>query len=358
MTSSNAPGPRGVRVALRWKPGVTRLLLEAASARLTPVGTPGDERWLNPQGSQADDAALGVRITQLYPDLGSVLARHVYSSVHDVVHVDADVGTYALKVYRSGVRAIDDVRWEVDLHRHLAAAGAPVPRLVKGVDGFVAKIEFGGRQRSAVLSEWASGEKPTPSKATYRLLGRAAAVLHDATEDFRSNYDRSPRTVSSEVDQYLALLRPALDRIGRWDDVAALGRLVSEALSGTLERGVCHNDLTLDNVHIDGDRLTIFDLDSAGETWRAWEPQGVYHASVLTGGPWWESWLAGYEAIRPMTERDQAAVPYFVLMAHFENAAWKLGLTATSVGQLLTETELPSLVDTWVEWEATHCAAH
>jgi Ser/Thr protein kinase RdoA (MazF antagonist) len=103
--------------------------------------------------------------------------------------------------------------------------------------------------------------------------------------------------------------RPALDPISRWGDVAALGELASEALSGSLDRGVCHNDLTLDNVHIDNDRLTIFDLDSAGETWRAWESQGVYHFSALTGGPWWESWLAGYEAVRSMPERDRAPVP-------------------------------------------------
>lgn len=303
------------------------------------------------------DEALTVRVRQLYPGIGVSVARHVYSSVHDVAQVDADAGRYALKVYRFGVRTSEEVRWEVDLHRHLLATGAPVPRLVAGAEGFVGEVELGGRRRWAVLSEWAPGEKPAPSAATYRLLGSAAATIHAATEDFDSSHVRPSRTISSEVDHYLALLRPSLDRIGRWDEVEALGRRVSKALSGPLERGVCHNDLTLDNIHIhiDSDRLTVFDLDSAGEGWRAWEPQGVYQASVLNGDSRWEHWLAGYEAIRPMAEVDRAAVPYFVLMAHFEHVAWKLGLTRTSVGQLLTEADLPGLVDGWSEWAGANC---
>ena len=321
------------------------------------MGRSGDDRWLHPQGPRPGDEALTVRVRQLYPGIGASVARHVYSSVHDVAQVDAECGSYALKVYRFGVRTSDEVRWEVDLHRHLLAAGAPVPCLVEGADGFVAEVELGGRRRWAVLSAWAPGEKPAPSVATYRFLGSAAAMIHAATDDFDSSYVRPPRTISSEVDHYLALLRPSLNRIGRWAEVEALGRRVSKALRSPLERGVCHNDLTLDNIHIDGDRFMVFDLDSAGEGWRAWEPQGVYQASVLNGDSRWEHWLTGYGVIRPMAEADRASVPYFVLMAHFEHVAWKLGLTGTSVGQLLTEAELPGLVDGWSEWAAAHCLA-
>lgn len=321
------------------------------------MGRSGDDRWLHPQEPRPGDEALTDRVRQLYPGIGPSMAHHVYSSVHDVAQVEADSGRYALKVYRFGVRTPAEVRWEVDLHRHLLAAGAPVPRLVEGAEGFVAEVELGGRRRWAVLSEWAPGEKPAPSAVTYRLLGSAAAMIHAATEDFGSSHVRPKRTISSEVDYYLALLRPSLDLIGRWGEVEALGRRVSEALRGDLERGVCHNDLTLDNIHVDGNRLTVFDLDSAGESWRAWEPQGVYQASVLSGDSRWENWLAGYEAIRPMAEVDRAAVPYFVLMAHFEHVAWKLSLTRTSVGQLLTEADLPGLVDGWHDWAAAHCRA-
>ena len=158
------------------------------------------------------------------------------------------------------------------------------------------------------------------------------------------------------MDEQLALLQPALERISRWADAAGLGEVIRRFVTDELERGICHNDLTLDNIHIDGDCIIVFDFDSAGEHWRASEPQGLYHSSVLTSGPWWTSWLAGYSKVRPMSEVDQRAVPYFVLMHQFENTAWKLGLTPTSVGEQLGEHELQERVDTWLDWSAMHCS--
>jgi Ser/Thr protein kinase RdoA (MazF antagonist) len=75
----------------------------------------------------------------------------------------------------------------------------------------------------------------------------------------------------------------------------------------------------------------------------------------MTGGPWWSSWLDGYTQVRPFRDADRAAVPYFVLMHQLENTAWKLGLTPTSVGQLLDEHELGERVDDWLRWAETHC---
>jgi Ser/Thr protein kinase RdoA (MazF antagonist) len=48
-----------------------------------------------------------------------------------------------------------------------------------------------------------------------------------------------------------------------------------------LDRGVWHMDLTPENVHRVGDRLTVFDFDSAGDCWRAIEPYGVAPLSQL-----------------------------------------------------------------------------
>ena len=39
-------------------------------------------------------------------------------------------------------------------------------------------------------------------------------------------------------------------------------------------------DLTLDNVHRNGDTLTVFDFDSSGKCWRAIEPHGVMRYSM------------------------------------------------------------------------------
>lgn len=301
-------------------------------------------------------ALLASEIGRHYPHLGSVEARHAYSSVHDMVEVVAGGSRYALKVYRPRVRSFEDVQWEVDLHWHLLAAGAPVARLLEGSAGFIEMIHVGGDDpRMAVLSEWAPGSKPRPTEQTYRLLGVAAGQIHAAVDEFASSRPGRVSTLDTEVDEQLVLLRPALEAIGRWDDAVGLGDLIRRFVTDDLERGICHNDLTLDNIHIDGDRIVVFDFDSAGEHWRASEPQGLYHHSVRTDGPWWTSWLAGYSQIRQMSELDQRAVPYFVLMHQLENTAWKLGLTPTSVGAQLGDTELEHCVDEWLAWSERHC---
>lgn len=272
-----------------------------------------------------------------------------------MVEVLADGARYALKVYRPRVRTRDEVQWEVDFHRHLVSAGAPVAQLVEGSTGYIETIVVGGEPRMAVLSEWAVGTKPPPTEHTYRLLGAAAGQIHAAADDFVSSRPARVSTLDTEVDQQLALLRPALKRLARWDDVALLRDVIRGFVTNDLERGICHNDLTLDNIHIEGDRIVVFDFDSSGHHWRASEPQGLYHYSVLTDGPWWTSWLAGYLEIRAMNEVDQRAVPYFVLIHQFENTAWKLGLTPTSVGEQLGEDQLHACVDDWIAWSANHC---
>lgn len=296
------------------------------------------------------------QVAMHYPDLGAVEARLAYSSVHDMVEVRAGGDRYALKLYRPGVRTVDDVQWEAAFHRHLLDNGAPVAPIVTGASGDVETIEVDGVPRLAVLSSWAPGRKPSASEGAYRLVGRAAAQIHAAAESFSSERDRPPRDLTTELHEQLALLRPALELVGRWDAALSLGERIEEFVSShQLERGICHNDLTLDNVHVEGDRITVFDLDSATECWRASEPQGVFHWAQLSGGPWWDAWQAGYGEVRTMAAQDLASVPWFVLLFQFENAAWKLGLTATSIGPLITVDDLGTLVDWWGGWAHVHC---
>jgi Ser/Thr protein kinase RdoA (MazF antagonist) len=313
---------------------------------------PPDSRWRVDGG---DDPLLAEQVATAYPQLGSVRARLAYSSVHDVAVVDDASGRYALKLYRSGVRTDSEIGWEVELVRHLHAGGAPVAPIVSGREGPLTTIPVDGTERRAVLSPWAPGAKPPPTEHTYRLLGRAAATIHELGGSFSTSEERTPRTLATELEDQLDLLRPVLERIGRRTDVDALADVIRRRVSGAgLERRVCHNDLTLDNVHVDGDTITVFDFDSAAEHWTASEPQGVFHASVLWDRQSWSAWRSGYSEIRPLSEEDVAAVPVFVLLFQFENAAWKLGLTPTSVGPLIDTAALDQLVDEWIAWAQTH----
>jgi len=308
-------------------------------------------------GARLRDAALSEELKRRFPQLGPVRARVVYSSAHDVARVDARERSFALKLYRPGTRTTEDIAWEIDLHRHLSGNGAPVAPLEAGLDGVTEHVVVDGIERTVVLTGWALGTKPQPSSHTYRLVGRAAAAIHNAADSFTSPHPRAPRTIETEINYQVARLRPALEHVGRFHEVEALARRAASFLARDApQRGVCHCDLTLDNVHIENDTITVFDFDSAAEHWRAAEPQGVFHSAAMTGAPWWDAWRAGYAEVRDVAEQDETYVPWFVLIAQLENTAWKLGLTPTSVGTLLQHDDLPRLVDTWGLWAQTHCA--
>jgi Ser/Thr protein kinase RdoA (MazF antagonist) len=140
------------------------------------------------------------------------------------------------------------------------------------------------------------------------------------------------------------VVRPIGGRDGYW--------LRDRLSDPALDRGVCHMDLTLDNVHLI-DHLIVFDFDSAGTCWRAGEPWGVLKSSAC----YFQAWVAGYRAIRTFSTADEAAVAAFGILGDLRVTAWKLGVAASSRGSPLLDVEdLPTVVEGWLNWEATHLA--
>ncbi len=297
------------------------------------------------------------QIRQRYPWLGEFVIETAHAFVHDVIAVTTDDKRYALKLYRAGVRSTEDLEWEVGLTSHLADNGAPVVSIVEGAAGPIETLEVDGVERSVVMTEWALGEKPLPGdgeepshrEKIYRLLGNAASTIHNVADLYVSDHKRAPLGAEKLLDEQVALLRPTLEGCGRWADVEVLvNGLRQFTTANELDWGICHNDLTLDNVHVDGDTMIVFDFDSARPTWRALEPALLYMGHASDKPDYWQAWLDGYRAARELTEADLNAIPLFSIMYQFENVAWKLGLTPTAVGQLLTPDELREIVDDWL----------
>jgi Ser/Thr protein kinase RdoA (MazF antagonist) len=155
------------------------------------------------------------------------------------------------------------------------------------------------------------------------------------------------------IDEQLQRMKPLLIKAKVWESAVALGERLRDRLSDRApDRGVCHMDLTLDNVHLI-DELIVFDFDSAGTCWRAVEPWGVLRSSAR----YFQAWVAGYRTIRTFSTADEAAVAAFGILGDLRVTAWKLGVAASSRGSpLLNVEDLPAVVDGWLNWEATHLA--
>jgi Ser/Thr protein kinase RdoA (MazF antagonist) len=295
---------------------------------------------------------MNVRVVALEDELrrafglADVELTRLPTPVNDVVVVRTPSETFALKLYHAK-RTVPEVRWEVELLLHLRRLGAPVVSPVHRHGDPVQVLSVDGGSRPAVLYPWASGAKPEPTPEVYRHLGAAAAQIHRAADTFASGFPREEYDAHALVDDQLRRMRPHLVEAGRWAEVTALGARLTAVLSaGGLDRGVCHMDLTLDNVHMSEGELAVFDFDSAGVCWRAIEPYGVLAMSEDL----FREWLDGYRAVRDFDRADERAVSVFTVVGDLRAVAWKLGVAESSRGRpLLSAADLPAIVDRWLE---------
>jgi Ser/Thr protein kinase RdoA (MazF antagonist) len=248
------------------------------------------------QRSLADPAALAALVSQRYglAVTGCVLLR---SLVNDVYRVDSADGPRLLKVYRAGQHAAADVAWELRL------AAALDPLVAPGI-GDAGVLEAPEGPRPYALWTWAPGVRPRPpfDDALFARYGAAAARFHAAADEVAIGRRAFP--VDAALGRPYAELLPRLAPADR----TAVARLIDAAvahLAGLdLPEGVCHGDLSLDNLHLDGERVIFYDLDRAGWGRRAADLTGPAATAH------WPAFLAGYRGVRPFSDAEVAALPW------------------------------------------------
>jgi Ser/Thr protein kinase RdoA (MazF antagonist) len=284
--------------------------------------------------------------------LHGATCRNLHALANDTFEVIASEKKFALKLYNPNSRNKSEVDWELRLTHHLIDSGVPVARPIKSKVSYVETFVYEGEDRTAVLFEWAQGEKPKPSRNTYLLLGQSAALIHQSSDTFTQPLSRDNYDSTKLIDEQLMRMKEYLEEVGEYNRLFDLGERLKVVMANPdLDTGVCHMDLTLDNVYIHEGAMTVFDLDSAGYSWRAIEPHGV----LLFSEEYFQEWLEGYRKIREFNSANEKAVAAFAVIGQIRNIAWKLGVANSSRGKpLITAAELPPIIDGWLEWERTH----
>lgn len=277
--------------------------------------------------SLLDPDALLALISRDYGLTGLERPVLLRSLVNDVYRVDTTGRTYVLKVYRSGWRSPDEVAWEGDLVTHLDRAGVPVSPLVARADGApVGVIDAPEGPRPMMLSEFTDGDDPPRpfTGALYRDFGRLIGRLHDAGAGFASRHHRPPADLTNLLDRPLAAILAVLadrpdDRAGIVALADAARRHLAELSEGGPARGICHGDVSMDNVRLTPDRrLVIHDFDLSGEGWLAVDLCGV------RATPWWDDFAAGYTESRPLRAVDLQAIHWLDVVSRIHNLAFHL----------------------------------
>lgn len=267
--------------------------------------------------SLPDPQALRDHLSEVYRlDFTScTLLRSLVNDVYELTTADA---RFILKLYRANGRHPAEIRWETGLSAHLTRAGLTVPHAVPLADGTdVGLLETPEGERPYVLSTFITGTKPQPpfDGELYRSFGELAATFHDATDDFSSPHPRRRSNLDEQL-SHLPRLAPAEENL-----LQALADAVRNNLtqySDALSKGVCHGDVSLDNVLVTRDGLSIHDFDLSAVGYRAADFTGV--AST----PYWDSFRAGYTIRRELPDADLAAIPYLAVVASISNLRFHL----------------------------------
>jgi Ser/Thr protein kinase RdoA (MazF antagonist) len=255
-------------------------------------------------------------VVELVTDAYAVTVTDVVllrSLVNDVYRIGtASSGPLILKIYRAGRHTVDDVAWEVALAGALGGIVAPGVPLADGRPaGSVAAAEG---PRPFAMWSWASGLPPSEpfSPDLFFRYGVTTAHFHRLTDE-SGIAPRSPGEFDAAAEErVLAKLDP--------EDRAVIAPLAIEArrrLSGMeLEYGICHGDVSLDNLHVDGERIVFYDLDRAGYRPRISDLVGV------SSTPGWPEFMDGYRSVRTMESLE--ALPWLDVLGKLENLHFHL----------------------------------
>jgi Ser/Thr protein kinase RdoA (MazF antagonist) len=246
----------------------------------------------------------------------------VRSLVNDVYELTADDARYLLKFYRYDGRTPAEIRWETGLSAHLVANGLLVPAVLPLPGGEpVGLLEAPEGPRPFVLQNFIAGAKPRPpfDDALYQEFGVLVAQFHEAADSFVSAFPRHPADLSHRIDEPLAQILPLLApaEVNLLTALAAAVRNHFAQHSGH-STGICHGDVTLDNVLRTDKGLLLLDFDLSAHGYRAADLTGV--AST----PHWSAFKAGYTTHRPITAADEAAIPYLTVVGRIFNLRFHL----------------------------------
>jgi Ser/Thr protein kinase RdoA (MazF antagonist) len=257
-----------------------------------------------------------------------------------------DGAAYVLRLHRPGYHthaALDSERvWT----RALAEAGVDVPVPVTANDGrdyVLVHVREMDQHRQAGMTHWNPGEiledvlaradGAAPYERWFERLGALSAAMHN-----QSSAWRPPQSFQ----------RHALDADGLLGEAPFWGRFwehqglspgerrqlleTREQVRGALDRygrspetyGVIHADLHMNNLLVDGDRLTVIDFDDTAFGWYLYDiavalkpGEGRPDFAVIE-----DAFFSGYRTARPISEAARALVPMFRLVRGMVVIGW------------------------------------
>lgn len=274
--------------------------------------------------------ALCDYITKEYFLGSSVNCRLFYRGLHDVYIVTTDNKEYFFKVYRQGLRRMEEVQSEVDLLNHLELSGIEsVLPVVKSDGKYISQFHTVNGVRYGVLYSSVGLQDFNQIEETADLnirLGKYIASIHNAWDQSNFVTHRWNIDEHSFIDHSINNLREFsinhhID-IGFLEEVATSVKRQLNFLSKEKPKyGVCHGDIYSGNIRLDSNQNPIlFDFDFCGNGWRAYDIS-MYAFPFGMGSDITElkkreqrknQFLNGYNMVRAMSDDEINSIALFI----------------------------------------------
>ncbi|KFC71976.1 homoserine kinase [Massilia sp. LC238] len=245
--------------------------------------------------------------------LGDALALQGISSgiENSNFFLTTERGEFVLTIFEN--LRFEQLPFYVQLMRHLAERGIPVPAPVPTIDGELV-VTLQGKP-AIIVSRLSGASQLDPQPAHCAEVGGMLARMHLAAQDFALHQPnlRGLDWITATAPTVLPLISQAEADLLR-NEVGFQSDFARTATYAALTRGPVHADLFRNNVMFEGERLTgCFDFYFAGvDTWLFDVAVTVNDWCVdLASGVLDEArvraLLEAYHAVRPFTQEEQAA---------------------------------------------------
>lgn len=274
--------------------------------------------------------ALCNYITQEYFPQALLRCRLFYRGLHDIYRIIADNEEYFFKVYRQGIRSMEEIQSEIDILNHLKTTGIKaVCPVIKQDETFIGQfktangIRYGVLYTSVGIYEFDETEE---SAELNERVGSYIASLHNAWDRCDFGINRQNLDSYSFIDDSMSAIRQ-FSTIHDFDIdfLEEVAKKVKEGLTSLStekpQYGICHGDLYGGNMRVDADNNPIlFDFDFCGNGWRAYDismyafPFGMGYdlAKFKKREQRKNQFLNGYNRVRTMTENEIKSIALFI----------------------------------------------
>ena len=189
---------------------------------------------------------------------------------------------------------------------------------------------FHFKDKVGVLFPFLKGIPPGPSDSTCKDIGFALAKLHTLHLDKESRQIRNHEEVGfgpQAIVEYIKTPFCPIDFKDYFNEIFpdSLDTFINEKF----DKGIIHGDLYYDNVLFHNDRLSnVLDFEQSGMGLFIFDLGISISGSCLEKGqiitPLVLSYLTGYEAERPLPEKERAHLNVAILLGLFSISLWRI----------------------------------